>query len=321
MDRSLSGLLDFLDRFPVIEAQTWQGWEVRPILGGANNLLYRATGIGQDFAIKFTIRDARRRAWREFAALRLLQKAGLNLAPEPVWLDEDSYRQPVVVQSWLDGDFLPAPPTEEADWGMLVEHYIQIHSVKLVDNLMLHEPSVFNFSSCAEGKTRVYEHAARIPQVQWPVNMSNLLRVMEAWQAPDWSFPEQRLCRSDPNCRNFVHRGSAWFSVDWENSGWCDPAFELADLMAHPAYEQVSEQQLKWFVDRYVERSADEDIKTRVYADYAILLAWWTVRFARYLYEIPMGLDQRLSSPVPGWIEEIDEKYHRYMDRALAMLT
>ena len=44
----------------------WRGWESARINGSANNILYRAVGHGQDLAVKFTIRDERRRALREF---------------------------------------------------------------------------------------------------------------------------------------------------------------------------------------------------------------------------------------------------------------
>jgi len=73
------------------------------INGGANNILYKVSGDDGVLAVKFTLRDSRRRAWREFQALTALQAHGLAIAPKPVLLDEDSYSQPVVVQEWLDG--------------------------------------------------------------------------------------------------------------------------------------------------------------------------------------------------------------------------
>jgi hypothetical protein len=36
-----------------------------------------------------------------------------------------------------------------------------------------------------------------------------------------------------------MRRAGAWASVDWENSGWGDAAFEIADMMTHPAYVTV----------------------------------------------------------------------------------
>jgi hypothetical protein len=49
-------------------------------------------------------------------------------------------------------------------------------------------------------------------------------------------------------------------------------------------------------------------------------MAWWVARIARYLYEIPRGLDARLVSRPPGWQEEMQAKYARYLRRALSSL-
>jgi len=54
----------------------WQRWRIARLTGGANNRLYRATGDKGEFAIKFTLRDARDRAGREYHALAALQRAG-----------------------------------------------------------------------------------------------------------------------------------------------------------------------------------------------------------------------------------------------------
>lgn len=82
----------------------FQKYAYQQIGGGANNILYKVSGEDGTFAVKFTLRDGRRQAWREFQALTALQAHGLAIAPEPILLDEDSYPQPVVVQTWLDGE-------------------------------------------------------------------------------------------------------------------------------------------------------------------------------------------------------------------------
>src|SRR6478736_319694 len=103
-------LLDHLGRSTAVADGEWRDWQITRVAGAGNNLLYRATNITNDLAIKFTIRDERNRAGREYAALLALQQAGLAIAPEPLWLDRDSYAQPVVVQGWLAGTALAAPP-------------------------------------------------------------------------------------------------------------------------------------------------------------------------------------------------------------------
>lgn len=83
----LRPLLAYLVQSPPTTATTWQAWSVAPIAGGANNLLYRTTSDHGDFAVKFTIRDQRDRAGREYRALSALAQAGLTIAPHPMLLD------------------------------------------------------------------------------------------------------------------------------------------------------------------------------------------------------------------------------------------
>jgi len=288
--------------------------------GGANNLLYHAKRSGRDLAVKFTIRDERRRAWREFSALQILRAAGLELAPQPLGLDEDR-RQPVVVQSWLGGTQAAAPPGTDAEWESLAEYYRRVHRIICNSREYDLREAVFHFWDCEEGKRKVYEHAARIPPDQHPLSLRKLLAALADWPAPGWDQPSAVLCRADPNYRNFLRGGGGYVSVDWENSGWGDAAFEIADLLVHPSYEDVPQEQLERFAHCYAAQSGDPGLLARVWADRTVLLAWWAVRFARYIYEIPRGLDPRLAQPQPGWLDGMQLKYERALDKAHAHLT
>ena len=97
---SLSELLDWL-AVAGPSVGEWRGWRYLPVTGGANNRIVRVTSASQDLAIKWTIRDARDRAGREYHALAALRDAGLTIAPEPILLDRDHYPQPVMVATWL----------------------------------------------------------------------------------------------------------------------------------------------------------------------------------------------------------------------------
>jgi len=101
----------------------WEGWQITRIVGGFNNLLYQATGSWGDLAIKFSIRDKRDRASREYSALLALHQAGLSIAPKPILLDRTSYTQPVVVQSWLEGEVVATLPDTGAEWASLLQHF------------------------------------------------------------------------------------------------------------------------------------------------------------------------------------------------------
>ena len=75
----------------------WQEWTIVRIDGGLNNRLFRATGPTADVAVKFTLRDARDRAGREWAALEFLAENSADLAPLPLLLDRDRHAHKVIV--------------------------------------------------------------------------------------------------------------------------------------------------------------------------------------------------------------------------------
>jgi aminoglycoside phosphotransferase (APT) family kinase protein len=301
--------------------QRWQNWQIAPVPGGANNLLYRATLDGGPtdsfgYAVKFTVRDDRRRAWREYAALNALHQAGIEIAPPPIWLDEHSYRQPVVVQSWLAGAVLDAPPQSDADWTALLHHYCAIHALTPAHTSIALDNAVLNASSGTAGKTLVQQHVDKLPPKERPDSLQRLLAWFEQWSPPVWPPAPRALCRVDANWRNFIRREGAWASVDWENSGWGDPACELADLMTHPAYADVPAARWTWLASAYANQQNDATAVIRIQTYYTILLVWWVVRWARYLYEVPRGLDPRLVSRPSDWRAVTEQKYLQYLARA-----
>src|SRR5258708_33029188 len=122
-------LLDHLAANVPTGSSIWREWQVESVSGGRNNLLYRARSQRGDFAVKFTIRDDRDRAGSEYLALLALQHAGLDVAPGPVLLEQTRYRQPVVVQSWIEGVKVEVAPSSDADWHALVQHYGVVHGI------------------------------------------------------------------------------------------------------------------------------------------------------------------------------------------------
>jgi hypothetical protein len=121
----------------------------------------------------------------------------------------------------------------------------------------------------------------------------------------------------DNNTLNFIRRPGRWASVDWENAGWGDPAFDIADWMTHAAYLDVSPERWDWVVEEYSSLVDDVTVVQRIWTYYKILLVWWVARLARYLYEVPRGLDPRLVEWPQGWRADLEGKYERYLALAL----
>ena len=311
-------LLDHLGSSVAVADGEWREWRVTRVDGAGNNLLYRASSAAHDLAIKFTIRDQRDRAGREYAALLALQSAGLAIAPEPLWLDRDRYPQPVVVQSWLEGIVLAAPPAGDHEWRCLIEHYLAIHTLTQAHSSSALPPAVLNMVSVADGLDRIRQQLAYIPEPEQPADLHDLIRNVEAAPWPDWPAPRLALCRNDPNTLNFVRRPNAWDSVDWENAGWGDPAFEIADLITHPAYAAVVSERWEWLIDAYCAQCDDSGAAIRIRVYQRLMLVWWVARLARTLYEVPRGGDQRLITRPSGWLADMRAKYEHYLALARA---
>jgi hypothetical protein len=81
----------------------------------------------------------------------------------------------------------------------------------------------------------------------------------------------------------------------------------------------------EWVIEAYLRRAAalgkedpalvrqDPTLAQRVRTYTRLMVVWWLVRLARYLYEIPAGLDTRLAPWPEGWEENVRSKYAHYL--------
>jgi aminoglycoside phosphotransferase (APT) family kinase protein len=310
-------LLAHLATWP--EDGRFQSHTYRKISGGANNILYKVSGEDGDLAVKFTLRDGRRRAWREFQALTVLQAHSLAIAPEPVLLDEDSYPQPVVVQTWLDGQVTAVPPQTDAEWQPLVAHYATLSKITPQNTTVQLETAVINFNSVTNGVLQIERQRAAVPLDEQPEPLKKLVEI--AHNLPrDLPPTISSLGRNDANTLNFIRQPGMWASVDWENSGWGDPAFEVVDMMTHPQFMTVPPERWDWVVALYAELCGEETAVTRIQAYYPLMLIWWVARLSRALYEIPRGKDKRLAPRDPNWQQQGEQKLATYIQRAFSVI-
>ena len=86
--------------------------------------------------------------------------------------------------------------------------------------------------------------------------------------------------------------------------------------MTHPAYLAVPASQWPWVVDTYCQLAGAPIAAQRIYTYYRVMLVWWVARLARYLYEVPRGLDERLVQRPANWLEGMQTKYEYYLSLA-----
>jgi len=322
--RDLPDLVDYAYSLPSSppagESVCWRQWRIIPIPGGRNGRVYRATSEQADLAVKLTARDQHDRAGREYHALQALTQAGLEIAPRPLLLDRDRHSNPVVVMTWLDGTVGDDLPASDDDWRRLVEHLAAIQRVTPHTTSIPLTDAVLSMRSPAEGIERIRRETDAIPRADQPAPLRRLVERFEAHAFPTWPPPPTSLRRGDPNLRNIVRRRGPWASVDWEYSGLSDPAFEIADLIAHAAYLDVPAERWEWVGRLYASLVADPGVSDRIAVYVPLMYGFWAGRLGRMLYQVPRGLDDRLAPWPEGWLNGVQWRYERYLELAPRVL-
>lgn len=276
----MRGLLQHLSDLPEpYREHQWLGWHVRPVPSG-NNLIFRTTRDADDWAVKFAIRDERDRAWREFSALRLLDSLDLCAAPRPIYFDQEQFRLPVVVQAWIVGTPLNTPPEDDATWTNILLTYYAIHQMTVEairDRGMTLPQCGLATQWPVKAVEGLNEFLAQIPIGERPRPLSDLLAELERFALPPIQVTSC-LCHGDATVRNMLQTTAGIVLVDWEYSGLCDPAHEIAKIMAHPHAKAVSEDRWQWFAERYAQIAGDDSFYQRIQVQYTLALIWWCVR-------------------------------------------
>lgn len=317
----LKNVIDHLAQHPYQDHQLWRGWDITPITGGMNNLLYRVCRAEEDYAIKFTVRDWRHRARREYNALKLLTAKSLYIAPKAILLDEESYEHAVTVQTWLEGAVLADAPANDLEWQHLLGHYAQIHQITPHPSITTIEEGVVPVNNIKLAIDRMNEARSRLPDDLRPDAIKAIDARFELLKFIEWEeTTPKRLCRFDPNTLNFVRQPNQWFSVDWENSGWGDATFEIGDLLAHPKYRFVEQSRIDWAIQQYCQMTHVPNNIRRIRIYYLLTVMWWVHGFASHAFKIIAYTDNRLVQRPAGWREDMLEKYHYYVELANSLL-
>ena len=99
-----------------------------------------------------------------------------------------------------------------------------------------------------------------------------------------------------------------------------DATGDIAEWMMHPTYMDVPASRWEWVIDEYATRTEDAEAVLRIRTYHRILAVRWVVRLARFLYEIPRGLDPRLMDRPADWQEDMQMKYDHYLRLAQALI-
>lgn len=322
------------------QAHTWTGHgvTVHRVPGGANNALYRVEAGGRRFACKLCVDDGRQRARREYGALRMLEATGLDLAPSPLWLDESRavVPYPAVAYRWLPGAPMGAELTgaelTSAQADALIESIQRVHSVRpghaagiALPDAWFHWFDLGRYLDELRGFLAEYGPWLINADRQGREMRERLNRLVEncvdviADSSPNVrrECVPLRLCRVDPNLANAVWCDDArlrW--VDWEYSGWGDPALDLADMRWHAALDRLSSAEHDRLRDRYRRPTGDDGFDDRLAVWDRLLSTRWAFLILRMLWSASEGPDrERLTQPTHD-VGALRTRLLRFIERA-----
>ena len=314
-----------------------QGVAVHRVTGGANNALFRVETDDEHFACKLCVNDNRERAKREYGALRILEAAGLDIAPRPLWLDESctvvSY--PTVAYRWMSGSPL-GPKLTPQQLTALIESLQRIHGIRPGD-LAGYELADAWFHWFGFDPYLDELHGLLAEDGPWLIDAerrgrelyARLGRLVEACAQvvarsdadPRREQVPRRLCRVDPGLANAIWCDDGrlrW--VDWEYSGWGDPALELADLRWHSSLEGLSPVEHHRLRDNYRRPTGDSGFEARLAIWDRLISTRWAFVILRMLRSAHEGPDrERLTQPTVD-VPELRAHLVRRVERAERVL-
>jgi thiamine kinase-like enzyme len=288
-------------------------WRLTRVNGGANGIVYHAqsnTANQSDLAVKITQPDGRHRAEREYAATLALRLAGYDVCPHPIYHREHfpGLPGPLVISAWLAGERLETAPAPEDrnTWVAILTAMGEIHSLTPKQSRVHLRPAFFAAREPAIIMNRLHERMDRLPEgIIGGLRHEQIRRLLQTAcrQLPErWEKPvDERLVLDDVNPRNMILGNGLIRFVDWEYSGWADPAFDLAGLCTMPAYFDLPAEYREWMKTEHSRILDDATLPYRSTVYEQLMLVFWVIKMSQSL----VAGDERFAG-----VLRFDSAYH-----------
>lgn len=290
---SMDGVIEAVEAAVRQQADSLQylNWRLERVYGGMNGMVYRLhdeRSPGSMMVAKLRKRDPRHRALREFSALHALKDLPDRVAPDPVALYTDLPGLPgdVVVSSWVDGEVLnDLSEAPRALWEDILVSFVRCHSLCPSGSSPILD-AVIPVRSTPDLAAEIDRRYALLPDMRfgevtradigflWQEFRSAGLRTAQAVERIG-------LITCDMNPTNMISRPGGIVFVDWENSGWGDPAFDMADLLVRPNCMTLSQEMRSWVMSRYGEMMDYPQAVERITAYERLMLIFWLILSTR----------------------------------------
>jgi hypothetical protein len=229
---------------------------VEPCAGGGNNRVFTVNASGRRYIAKCYFRhpsDARDRLKSEYAFLNYAKKIGIACVPAPIACDSE---HGIGLYEYIDGHKLAPQDIDAARVDQAADFFLQLnHPAAHSHATDLPNASEACFS-IAEHFTMVDARIARLSSVPATLEVDREAREFTQLLGARWRqtksqiLREAQRCGIDPaatlearcispsdfgfhNALVSANRGLCF--IDFEYSGWDDPAKTIGDFFSHPA--------------------------------------------------------------------------------------
>jgi aminoglycoside phosphotransferase (APT) family kinase protein len=317
-------LHDFLSH-EFSRASTRLDIRLRGPLPHQSNRLYDLYFEGQRYIVKEYLKEEEfnEAAPREYRSLRLM--APLGLAPQPVsfYPGSDSFARPLVVYEYMAGRMWDRDKPSSRDLAELAKTWLLMNAAESDPHwpsrsdrfpfrvLGRLEESAGDYAAYCEDEYREVLHIA--DQVMALLELRKVdLQELDKMEAP------RCFSRADPRFANIIERPDGRLGmVDWEDSGWVDPALDLADLLTHPNQEDLLDW-VEWGAFLRPYEQAREALGDRTFQRRRHLYMGLLTLF-RLIVLLKMGVERTKTGELAGWkINGLpaNERLQRYLLKA-----
>jgi hypothetical protein len=262
-------------------------WQVTHYYAGNDADIYRLDPDDND---RFPVLCAKQfhnadHAEREYAVLDAIHDFGFSIGPRPFYNDDI-----LLLTEWLHGEVLQAPPhtNDDAQW----------HRIMAMLGVPWNMPFMKYASRVAMRGTGPQSPGDVFPMLDaelatldanhtdYPL-LANLIERVKERVVPEWNSPSViTLNHLDPCVHHFLWDGAHMRLVGWHYADWCDKAYAVGQLCAHPEYVHLSTQHWVWYRWELSRLDRDPTLRARATTYTNLLLVRWAVRFTAALASI-----------------------------------
>ncbi len=251
----------------------------------------------------------------------LLRLAPHDIAPQPVFYD--AAVGPVVIYEFMPGEMWDRRLPSADELSKLADLWLLQHALP-TDNLWLSrgQQTIEDVGRSLQRYLGRYAEwvGSEFPQGQSVVEVFPEFDRFHGIATELTSYdPTYCFCRSDPRFANIIARPDGRLGlVDWEDSGLCDPARDLGDLLTHPNQEDLLDM-AAWqpFLELYLagREPVDSTIRERMNLYLGIFPIFWLAIL------LNVGVSRAEAGTLDDWTINDSPKnlqLRRYVARALA---